>query len=61
MKKIRLMKNIELISHSNTLIEIFDNNTNSGTIIDDESETVSDPKVLKRPPIGVLPAYIPID
>lgn len=60
MKKIKLMKNIELISHSNTLVEISDN-TNSETIIEDESETVSDPKVLKRPPIGVLPAYIPID
>lgn len=60
MKKIKLMKNIELISHSNTLVEI-SNNTNSETIIEDESETVSDPKVLKRPPIGVLPAYIPID
>lgn len=54
------MKNIKLISHSNTLVEISDN-TNSETIIEDESETVSDSKVLKRPPIGVLPAYIPID
>lgn len=60
MKKIKLMKNIKLISHSNTLVEISDN-TNSETIIEDESETVSDSKVLKRPPIGVLPAYIPID
>lgn len=64
MKKIKLMKNIKLISHSNTLVEISDN-TNSETIIEDEledeSETVSDSKILKRPPIGVLPAYIPID
>lgn len=60
MKKIKLMKNIKLISHSNTLVEISDN-TNSETIIEDESETVSDSKVLKCPPIGVLPAYIPID
>ncbi|XP_068983729.1 zinc finger CCCH domain-containing protein 3 isoform X1 [Bombus flavifrons] len=62
MRKINLMKNIDSVVRSNTLIEMSNNNTNSEINENsDELETVSDPKVLKRSPIGVLPAYIPID
>lgn len=62
MRKLKLMKRVESLGNSDTPIEISDNSTNSDISGDnDELETVSNPQVLKRPPIGVLPAYIPID
>ncbi|XP_017888733.1 zinc finger CCCH domain-containing protein 3 [Ceratina calcarata] len=62
MKKMKLMRKVESLGNSNTPIEISDSSTNSDISGDsDESETVSSRQVLKRPPIGVLPAYIPID
>ena len=61
MKKITLMKNVESAIHSNTLVEICDNTNSEINENSNESEVISDSKVLRRPPIGVLPAYIPID
>lgn len=55
------MKRTNSLANSDTPTELSSNDTNSEVCTDsDESECVSDPKVLKRPPIGVLPAYIPI-
>ncbi|KOC61126.1 Zinc finger CCCH domain-containing protein 7, partial [Habropoda laboriosa] len=60
-KKVQLMKRVEFVTYSNTT-EISDSNTNLEVSGDnDKSEIISDPKKLKRPPIGILPAYIPID
>ncbi|XP_076626074.1 zinc finger CCCH domain-containing protein 3 [Colletes latitarsis] len=62
MKKLKCMKRIEAAIHSDTLIENSDDNTSLKSIDNNcESQIVSDPKVSKRPPIGFLPAYIPID
>ena len=61
MKKIKLMKNIKSAIHSNTSVEICDNTNSETNENSNESEIISDSKVLRRPPIGVLPAYIPIN
>ncbi|KAF3430151.1 hypothetical protein E2986_06504 [Frieseomelitta varia] len=61
MKKIKLMKNVESAIHSNTSVEICDNTNSEINENSNESEVISDSTVLRRPPIGVLPAYIPID
>ncbi|XP_034194064.1 zinc finger CCCH domain-containing protein 3 [Osmia lignaria lignaria] len=62
MKKIKLMKRVESTACSNTSTETSNGNADveiSENI--DELEIISDSKVLKRPPIGILPAYIPIN
>lgn len=61
MKKVKLMKKLEAIVNSNTPIKISDNNSNLKLISNCEPQTTSDPRISKRPPIGFLPAYIPID
>ncbi|KZC10597.1 Zinc finger CCCH domain-containing protein 7, partial [Dufourea novaeangliae] len=59
MKKVKLMK---AVVQSDTLIEISNYTINSALTNDSaESEDFSDTKVVKRSPIGILPAYIPID
>ncbi|XP_076765760.1 zinc finger CCCH domain-containing protein 3 [Xylocopa sonorina] len=59
MKKVKLMKRIESVASSNIPVEISDD-TNS-EISGCSDKLVSNTKIIKRPPIGVLPAYIPID
>ena len=62
LKKVKLMKKLETAAHSDTLIEISNDNSHLESIEDNcESQVPSDLKILKRPPIGSLPAYIPID
>ncbi|XP_078038563.1 zinc finger CCCH domain-containing protein 3 isoform X2 [Augochlora pura] len=59
MKKLKLMK---ARSQSDTVIEIRDDNVNSESSLENStSEDTSNVNVIKRPPIGILPAYIPID
>ncbi|XP_076303420.1 zinc finger CCCH domain-containing protein 3 isoform X2 [Lasioglossum baleicum] len=58
-KKLNLMK---AVAQTDSIIEILDDTVNfEFTLENSISEDVSDAKVIKRPPIGNLPAYIPID
>nr|XP_033331625.1 zinc finger CCCH domain-containing protein 3 isoform X1 [Megalopta genalis] len=58
MKKLKLMK---VTAQSDTVIEIHDDIVNSDSNLENSTtEDISDVKVIKRPPIGILPAYIPI-
>ncbi|XP_076647200.1 zinc finger CCCH domain-containing protein 3 [Halictus rubicundus] len=58
-KKINLMK---AVAQTGSIIEILDDTVNfESTLENSTSKDVSDTKVIKRPPIGNLPAYIPID
>ncbi|XP_054001486.1 zinc finger CCCH domain-containing protein 3 [Hylaeus anthracinus] len=62
MNKIKLMKRVEATIHSDALIKISDDNINLKSINDNcESQSISDCKIAKRPPIGFLPTYIPIN
>lgn len=62
MKKIKLMKRVESIACSDISSETSNNNTDVDTSENNtELEVASNSTVLKRPPIGFLPAYIPIN
>ncbi|XP_076246213.1 zinc finger CCCH domain-containing protein 3 isoform X2 [Calliopsis andreniformis] len=61
-RQIKYMRRLEAAIHSDTSIEKSDDNTNVKIHGDNcKSLITADSKTLKRPPIGSLPAYIPID
>ncbi|KAK2584005.1 hypothetical protein KPH14_006463 [Odynerus spinipes] len=64
MKKLQIMKDTELATKSGNVIandELSNNSVMEPTILDEESAISSENKLPKRPPIGVLPAFIPIN